>query len=669
MNQLQNTHKLGFISDNETKVDLLRNKAIASTIIEIIGNKDPRPLTIGVHGYWGAGKSSVLEMIAGHKFEDDRTVVIRFNGWQFEGFEDAKIALIEGVIDQLAANKTIYHRAKDQILDVARRINWLKVAKKGSGLLFNAVTGLPSPDQALGLVQYAWSKLPDLAGLATPENIDAVADGVKEYINDAEEDDSSVAKNIREFHQAFAVLIDKAGLDRLIVLVDDLDRCLPETAIQTLEAIRLFVMLPKTAFVIGADERMIQYAVAKHFDHLPFDDEAQDYPRAYLEKLIQVPFRIPAMGEAETRTYLTLLVVGSLIGEATSEFKVLLAQAEEFMSSPWKQQSIGDNEVTAALGQLYTPSVVSAVTLAGRIAPILAPGTAGNPRNVKRFMNSLTLRLAVAEARGFGKAIDSQVLAKLMLAEQFAPDVFTIVAREVGSDPRGTSVSLAQLELRIAVKDDDAAPDVGQEVELGVEDDKSDETKETQTASVDGDADAKIDAWLTLPYVAAWAALQPAIGDVDLKPYLFVVNDVKNFAMLGSALDPVLRAVVEKFAKGGLAAASAASEFGALPPSDQKKVFDELRGIVLRTTNWTARPEALDGLTYLVGSASAFEGRYLELLTHLPPTKLSRWAASGHARAVKSQTALARFAQIKKGWSISGSDELKAAINSEVRPN
>lgn len=109
-----------------------------------------------------------------------------------------------------------------------------------------------------------------------------------------------------------------AGIKKLVVLVDDLDRCLLETAIETLEAIRLFVMLPNTAFFIGADENMIKYAVTKHFPNLPDGEVAAEYPRAYLEKLIQVPFRIPSMGHAETRTYLTLLVVSSIIGETSN---------------------------------------------------------------------------------------------------------------------------------------------------------------------------------------------------------------------------------------------------------------------------------------------------------------------------------------------------------------
>jgi predicted KAP-like P-loop ATPase len=85
-----------------------------------------------------------------------------------------------------------------------------------------------------------------------------------------------------------------------VVLVDDLDRCLPKTAVQTLEAIRLFVSSKRTVFVVGADEAMIEYAVRRHFPDVPETTLPRDYARNYLEKLIQVPFRLPALGEAET---------------------------------------------------------------------------------------------------------------------------------------------------------------------------------------------------------------------------------------------------------------------------------------------------------------------------------------------------------------------------------
>jgi hypothetical protein len=648
---ITNKKTLGFISDHETKIDLLRNKAIATTIINIIGTDDPRPLTVGVHGYWGAGKSSVLEMIAAHEFENDATLVIRFNGWQFEGFADAKIALIEGIIDQLLANKTIYSKAKDQLFDLVKRVKWLKLAKTGGELVWNASTGLPAPSQ--------------ISSLMNRENVEAIAEGAPNYLREAE-DPQTVAKNIREFHAAFEELIEKAGLDRLIVLVDDLDRCLPETAIETLEAIRLFVMLPKTAFVIGADETMIRYAVTRHFPDLP-EHAAQDYPRAYLEKLIQVPFRIPAMGEAETRTYLTLLVVGAMVGESGGPFNDLLEIAEDLMSSPWLQKSVGDAEVASALGSQYTDEIVSAVTLVHRIAPMLASGTSGNPRNVKRFMNSLTLRLAVANARGFGNAIDSQVLAKLMLVEQFATVVFEDIAKEVGSSPDGISASLAMLE-RDCVSPTSLVSSSPMETEDNSDDPNAD--PEQSSASVpppSASLVARVATWLTLPHVASWAQQHPPIGELDLRPYLFVVNDVRNFALLGSALDPELLAIVEKLAQGGLSASSALPAFEALPHEDRAKVFDELRRTVLGSTSWSKRPLALEGMIFLVNKVPAFEGRYLELLFHLPAQKLGRWAEGGHDRAVQTEVGKRRFREILENWKTTGSEELKTAIRSRER--
>ena len=51
------------IPDNETSVDYLNHEAIAGTIVELLKDNRKRALTIGVHGDWGAGKSSILKMI------------------------------------------------------------------------------------------------------------------------------------------------------------------------------------------------------------------------------------------------------------------------------------------------------------------------------------------------------------------------------------------------------------------------------------------------------------------------------------------------------------------------------------------------------------------------------------------------------------------------------
>src|SRR5690606_16047934 len=95
------------LTDNETRVDLLNNEAISKTIIELLREKPERAVTVGVHGDWGAGKSSILEMIESGLSSDEDVLCIKFNGWRFQGFEDAKIALIEGIVTGLIEKRPL----------------------------------------------------------------------------------------------------------------------------------------------------------------------------------------------------------------------------------------------------------------------------------------------------------------------------------------------------------------------------------------------------------------------------------------------------------------------------------------------------------------------------------------------------------------------------------
>lgn len=103
------------LSDNETKVDLLNYEAIAVTIMALLRERPEHPLTIGVHGDWGAGKSSILEMIEAGLDKDEKVLCLKFNGWRFQGFEDAKIALIEGIVTGLLEKRPMLSKAKDAV--------------------------------------------------------------------------------------------------------------------------------------------------------------------------------------------------------------------------------------------------------------------------------------------------------------------------------------------------------------------------------------------------------------------------------------------------------------------------------------------------------------------------------------------------------------------------
>lgn len=180
------------LTDNETKVDLLNNEAVAKTIVGLLRERPEHPVTIGVHGDWGAGKSSVLEMIESTLDGDKKIVCLKFNGWRFQGFEDAKIALLEGIVTGLIDERSMLTNAGDAVKEIFKRINWLKIARSAGGLAFTAFTGIPTPEQIEIILNRLKAMAADPGKLATPENYEKVIGSVGGLIRPAE------SKNVPE---------------------------------------------------------------------------------------------------------------------------------------------------------------------------------------------------------------------------------------------------------------------------------------------------------------------------------------------------------------------------------------------------------------------------------------------------------------------------------------
>ena len=92
---------------------------------------------------------------------------LKFNGWQFQGFEDAKIALIEGVVNGLISRRSLTTKASEEVKRILKSIDWLKVAKKGGGLAITALTGIP----VLGLEELAGSTIELLKKAVTDNDV------------------------------------------------------------------------------------------------------------------------------------------------------------------------------------------------------------------------------------------------------------------------------------------------------------------------------------------------------------------------------------------------------------------------------------------------------------------------------------------------------------------
>lgn len=631
--------------DNETKVDLLNNEAIAATIVALLRERPEHPLTIGVHGDWGAGKSSILEMIeTGVATQAETTgknvLCLKFNGWRFQGFEDAKIALIEGIVSGLIEKQPMLGKAADAVKDIFRRIDWLKVAKKAGGLAFTAFTGVPTAGQVKAITSTLKGFMEDPGNLATKENLKSVIDEVDGLLKPA--GGKNIPEEIAEFHKAFKELLEKADVDQLIVLIDDLDRCLPETAIETLEAVRLFLFTERTAFVVAADEAMIEYAVRKHFPDLPESTSSQTYARHYLEKLIQVPFRIPALGETETRIYVTLLLVGAELGEEDEAFMALIDTAREKLKKPWIGGALDFEAVKTALGS-KTEKVQEALTLSEQIGPILASGTKGNPRQIKRFLNTLILRQRTANARGFGEDVKLPVLAKLMLAERFLSSVFEQVASNAASATDGKCHDLALLE----------TPQGGVAPQLSEPPKNVDAEKKEDSPQLIG--------WRASQATTAWAQVLPKIGQEDLRPYLFVTKDRKDYFGAISVLGHVAE-IAEKLLGTKFQVQALENELKRLAPPEAAQVLELLRGRIIGSDKFDSPPAGIDGLAILVKAHPTLQNALLDVLGSLPSSRLGAWVARGWAESITDTGAISRFDQLCEGWKTTGSAVLQAAL-------
>src|SRR5690606_19097513 len=122
-------------ADNETERDFLNFSGIADTIAEIIAQANGRPVSIGVSGMWGVGKSSLIKLTrasldARPKKDGGRdVVVVEFNAWLYQGFDDARAALMDVIAEKLLHEAESRKKATDKVADFVRRIKWLRLGK------------------------------------------------------------------------------------------------------------------------------------------------------------------------------------------------------------------------------------------------------------------------------------------------------------------------------------------------------------------------------------------------------------------------------------------------------------------------------------------------------------------------------------------------------------
>ncbi len=394
-------------ADNETREDLLGYQVHADLLKEIVLDPSMLPISIGVFGDWGSGKSSLMlllydaieqwkkEKIESNKKktieENVRVLQIKFNSWQFEDYEETKLTLISSILDALLEDVSQHKDAFEKTDDFFKRINYLKLGVIVLKKLVNKI--IPKDIKDLLPSEEEWKEISE-------EDQVLLQEEVKQ---------ANASKFIDRFRTDFEKILEVADYRSVIVYIDDLDRCASDRIIQCLEAVKLFLNVKRTAFIIGADDRIIENAVHERYK-APLEKTTISSPYSdYLEKLIQLPYKLPRLSFSEQETYVTLLLCSKMENE--NQFSTILRKYLDFRKKD-KHSKYDLSRIKQENASLQFGTVEGFLP----IIPIMSKFLNGNPRQLKRFLNTFDLRRRMATVAGFN-TIRPDILVKLMVLE------------------------------------------------------------------------------------------------------------------------------------------------------------------------------------------------------------------------------------------------------------
>jgi predicted KAP-like P-loop ATPase len=481
--------------DNETSVDYLNFGVVADACASLLQRTNGAPISIGVSGGWGAGKSSLVKMIAARLASaaipgKNTYVVVTFNPWLYQDFEGARSALLQIVGDEVlrraASDEALFKKAKRLL----QRINLLRLVQMGGEAAITLYTGVP-----VGSIGKAISKVGGFFGFGGDESEEDDTEKDEEKKGKDKDDGAllkpaepmSLPSEIQAFRDALEELLEELKIT-LVVFVDDLDRCLPKTAISTLESIRLLLFLKRSAFVIAADNEFIRGAVRVHFKDTGI---TSDVATNYFDKLIQVPLHVPRLGVNEAKAYLALLLMerenamGAFDDQKFEHAKKLIP---ERLQASWRGDAI-TTDFLHSLVDAGNEEMVNLMNLAEGLAPLLTQSSAvnANPRLMKRFLNTVFLRSALAEPQGI--KLDVRMLAKWHLIERCDEPLANALAAFVTSGKDG----------------------------------RVDVLREAEKATRNG---TKLpDPFKDEAFTNEWLQLEPPLGEEDLRPLLHLSRD------------------------------------------------------------------------------------------------------------------------------------------------
>jgi len=569
-------------SDKESDKDYLNFGEVSQITVDILTSTGMLPVSIGVFGNWGAGKSSLLKLIEQRLEADEKDwITINFDAWLYQGYDDARASLLEVIATALTqaadGDEGLSKKAKKLLarVDGFRAMGFMA---EGAALL----AGIPTGGLLARSVSVLGNATDGIQDQGEYQNLGKTAKEAKEQVGGLlkPETKKSPPQQIDAFRKEYGEILEELGKP-LVVVIDNLDRCLPANAIHTLEAIRLFLFLTNTAFIIAADEEMIRSSVADYFK-----GASDRHQIDYLDKLIQVPIRVPKAGVREIRSYLFMLYAIDH-GLPPDRLEVLREGLEKALQQSWKEDPITRQDVLVLTGEPEGGALARAFARADRISPVLAnsPIIHGNPRIVKRLLNVVKMRSQIARRRSM--PLDEAVITKLVIFERCVGVTATADFYRLVDAEQGVPTLLKQLEEGGGQIPDDAP--------------------KTWT-----------DNPTTKSFISEWAQLEPRLSGVDLRAAIYLSRETMPIGAYVVGLSPVGREVLDVLVSTKNTSSPTAEKLlDTLPLEEQIPVMEGVISHLRQVSDWSRRPKGLAGACLLARhstGAAKILVRYLQEL-------------------------------------------------------
>lgn len=332
------------LDDLPTGLDQLDFQPYVDALSDIILDANTRtPLTLGLFGSWGSGKTSLMRMLQGKMTDPAAGAAHRsvwFNAWKYNQEDALWRALLLLLLDDLEqligdepAAKDSQSKGKKKVAtedqgapsprellellrealyhDTAwsekgeRSINWTEALTAGAGMGLNLALSFLGPGlAAAGVAADVLTEARKEFGKG--ESVSQAGKLAQAFRREQIVHYQAQLRSLEQFQRNFSLLVKTllrpSGQEsrRLIVFVDDLDRCMPDKAISVLEALKLFLDVEGCVFVLALDSDAVESAIRSRY-------KGEVKAREYLEKIVQVPFILPPIEADSMRKYVESL--------------------------------------------------------------------------------------------------------------------------------------------------------------------------------------------------------------------------------------------------------------------------------------------------------------------------------------------------------------------------